>query len=167
MKEEILKILNDAIKEITEEKVPLTDRKDIKINELKNNAISFMCFENILLKVTPLKTKMFIEIRKIDNIDIEELGKIYNDVRYTEDSLYVKIYIDNVNEIEKIKEQIKMLYIYLYNNEPIETFGCCSRYIECSDNMKCVNPDKKMARGCLYKENLKNGKIFYGKNKNC
>ena len=83
MKEEILKLLNDVIKEITEEKVPLTDRKDIKVNELKNNAISFMCFENILLKVTPLKTKMFIEIRKIDNIDIEELGKIYNDVRYT------------------------------------------------------------------------------------
>ena len=82
-KEEILKLLNDVIKEITEEKVPLTDRKDIKVNELKNNAISFMCFENILLKVTPLKTKMFIEIRKIDNIDIEELGKIYNDVRYT------------------------------------------------------------------------------------
>ena len=66
---------------------------------------------------------------------------------------------DSVNELKEI-------YKYLYLNEPVDNFGCCSRYIECSDALKCINPDKKLARGCQYKDNLESGKIFYGKNKN-
>jgi len=41
-------------------------------------------------------------------------------------------------------------------------FGCCSRFTACSDEMKCVNPNKKHAKNCWYQENLKQGKIFYG-----
>ncbi len=48
-----------------------------------------------------------------------------------------------------------------------ERFGCCSRYEQCSDERKCINPDQFMALACVYRKNLENGKIFYGKNKNC
>ncbi len=47
-----------------------------------------------------------------------------------------------------------------------ERIGCCSQYIECSDARKCIKPDVPWAAGCRYRENLENGKIFYGKNRN-
>lgn len=45
-------------------------------------------------------------------------------------------------------------------------FGCCSRYEECSDAKHCIHPDVMFSGMCAYKYNLKDGKIFYGKNKN-
>ncbi|HJB20964.1 MAG TPA: hypothetical protein H9773_04590 [Candidatus Fournierella merdavium] len=48
---------------------------------------------------------------------------------------------------------------------PSDTFGCCSSYIECSDNRKCVHPNPYYASGCMYKKNLDAGRIFYGVNK--
>lgn len=47
-----------------------------------------------------------------------------------------------------------------------QDFGCCSRYVACSDAKKCVHPDVKAALGCQYRHNLMSGKIFYGKNQN-
>lgn len=45
-------------------------------------------------------------------------------------------------------------------------FGCCSRYEACSDAKKCIHPDIKFALGCFYRKNLRDGKIFYGRNRN-
>lgn len=45
-------------------------------------------------------------------------------------------------------------------------FGCCSRYVECSDAKHCIHPDIMFAVQCAYRQNLHNGKIFYGKNRN-
>ena len=47
------------------------------------------------------------------------------------------------------------------------TFSCCSHYMECSDKMRCIHPDKEFASGCFYKRNLIQGKCFYGVNKTC
>lgn len=47
---------------------------------------------------------------------------------------------------------------------PSERFGCCHRYVECSDAKTCTAPDKLRAKGCYYRENLEKGRIFYGKN---
>lgn len=49
---------------------------------------------------------------------------------------------------------------------PSEQFGCCHRYIECSNAKKCIAPDKLHAKRCQYRKNLENGRIFYGKNAN-
>ena len=46
------------------------------------------------------------------------------------------------------------------------TFGCCSRYMECSKAKECIHPDAKLAKRCQYKTNLEAGRIFYGENKN-
>ena len=45
-------------------------------------------------------------------------------------------------------------------------FGCCSRFVECSDARKCVHENKLFSMACHYRHNLDNGRIFYGKNKN-
>ena len=44
--------------------------------------------------------------------------------------------------------------------------GCCGRYLECSDAKRCIHPNPKIALSCWYQQNLRDGKIFYGKNKN-
>ena len=45
-------------------------------------------------------------------------------------------------------------------------FGCCSRFIECSDAKKCVHTNKLYSKACIYRDSLDEGRIFYGKNKN-
>ena len=45
-------------------------------------------------------------------------------------------------------------------------FSCCSRYMECSNKIKCLNPDKEMAMRCGYRKILMSGKVFYGVNRN-
>lgn len=166
MENEILEILEKIINTISEDTITKLERDKIKANVNKNDSISFMAFNNILLKITFQKTRKFLEIRKLGNISIDLLKTTFEEVKYKEDDLYVKIYIKNIEEIKKLNTELKDIYTYLYLNEPIDQFGCCSRYVECSDLLKCINPDKKLARGCQYKNNLENDKIFYGKNKN-
>ena len=100
-------------------------------------------------------------------IDIVRIAKIYvpNLSEYTIPALcsYYRIPYDEKN----ICDIINQLYIILREKIPAELeFGCCSRYIECSDNMYCNNPDRHIAKGCHYKKHLDKGQIFYGKNKN-
>lgn len=45
-------------------------------------------------------------------------------------------------------------------------FGCCSKFVECSDAKKCLHENKLYSTSCIYRRNLENGKIFYGKNRN-
>lgn len=67
------------------------------------------------------------------------------------------------------------IYDYIKNNiihclktyhSNARSFGCCSRFIECSDTMKCVHENKLYSTACSYRKNLENGKVFYGKNCN-
>lgn len=166
MENKILEILDTIINSISDELIPQKEREKITFNVNKNGSVSFMVFKNILLKITFQKTRMFIEIRKLDSINIEDLSKKFEEIKYKENELYIKIYINDINDINKISTELKGIYRYLYLNEPVDIFGCCSRYIECSDALKCINPDKKLAKGCQYMDNLKSGKIFYGRNKN-
>ena len=46
------------------------------------------------------------------------------------------------------------------------SFGCCHKYIECSDARKCLHDDLNYSEGCIYRQNLEAGRIFYGKNRN-
>lgn len=70
---------------------------------------------------------------------------------------------DDDSILKYIKENI--LYC-LANYESSSSFGCCSKFIECSDAKKCVHENKIYSMGCKYRANLEIGKIFYGKNRN-
>lgn len=50
--------------------------------------------------------------------------------------------------------------------EPADKFGCCSKYIECSNAKRCLHENLFYAKACFYRKNLESGKIFYGENKN-
>lgn len=45
-------------------------------------------------------------------------------------------------------------------------FDCCSRFEACSDTKVCIHPDSSFSMLCGYRKILKNGKIFFGKNRN-
>lgn len=45
-------------------------------------------------------------------------------------------------------------------------FDCCSHYGECSDAKVCIHPDPAFSMLCGYRKILKNGRIFYGENRN-
>lgn len=40
-------------------------------------------------------------------------------------------------------------------------FGCCSRFKECSNQGKCIHPNKLYATVCEYKKHLESGNAFY------
>lgn len=40
-------------------------------------------------------------------------------------------------------------------------FACCSRYIQCSAEKKCIHPNQLFSKACAYRKNMENGKIFY------
>ncbi len=65
-----------------------------------------------------------------------------------------------------IVDNIAAVFNKCFTDSATESFGCCSRYLECSNEKKCVHPEKKEARGCMYKINLDSGRIFYGENRN-
>lgn len=72
-------------------------------------------------------------------------------------------------DIDKDLERLADSFVRIYEDiKPLtDTFGCCSSYVLCSDELKCVHPDPTFARGCSYKTNLEHGRVFYGKNRNC
>jgi len=47
-----------------------------------------------------------------------------------------------------------------------DSFGCCGSYLECSNVGHCIHSDIMFSGRCAYRQNLKSGKIFYGKNRN-
>lgn len=178
---EVKEILENIIDEIDEKKIPKLQRENIVIKENKDS-ISFFVYGSIILKLFVQKQLSF-EVREISQDDIKKLVELekeslktitkedfagkFSKVSKREGNInYIKCNIEKIDNIYKAKDEIKDIYYYLFLLAPVDSFGCCSRYIECSNARKCINPDKKMAQGCQYKENLKNGRIFYGKNRN-
>lgn len=48
------------------------------------------------------------------------------------------------------------------DNDP-DSFGCCSRYRDCSSSHQCLIPDREYSIHCVYRQNLEQGRTFYGK----
>ncbi|HIU09811.1 MAG TPA: hypothetical protein IAB00_00940 [Candidatus Avidehalobacter gallistercoris] len=61
---------------------------------------------------------------------------------------------------------VTALYNYAKKYYSSEIFGCCSKYIQCSDARQCIVNDLAISINCAYFKNLQAGRIFYGKNRN-
>ena len=83
----------------------------------------------------------------------------------TSDPSYCRIPLNSVDDLRLHETMLCEILDAQIDTFPVE-FGCCSRYEACSDAMKCIHPDSDMAIKCAYRKNLKQGKVFYGKNKN-
>lgn len=65
-----------------------------------------------------------------------------------------------------IKDMVLAIYKACQSSVTGDTFGCCNDFVRCSDARRCLHIGNTEYNGCLYRRNLENGKIFYGKNKN-
>jgi len=71
----------------------------------------------------------------------------------------------DVNSPSLIPYLSSIIDFTLKNYRPAERFGCCEKYVACSDAKKCLHRNNFYARCCWYRQNLEAGRIFYGKNK--
>lgn len=77
---------------------------------------------------------------------------------------YVRFELSEDQDFSKLSDILS----FLYDRSVVAPiiFGCCNSFELCSDALKCVNKDSVLALGCMYRENLEKGKVFYGKNRN-
>lgn len=45
-------------------------------------------------------------------------------------------------------------------------FSCCSSYLECSNDRRCLHPDDVFYMNCSYRKRLYKGIVFFGENRN-
>lgn len=135
----------------------------VEAKEAKNKAFTTLWLSGIaVFKFSANRNEPTVEIT---NKYIGLLG-LGNDTKIIKDKAnWSTVIFDNKVE-EHILENINNIFDTCYKDSAVDIFGCCSRYLECSDAKRCVHPDKKDARGCMYKVNLDNGRIFYGNNRN-
>ena len=145
------KILNTLIK----------NDKDVSEIKLKINITDYSIyfFNTVVIK---------LKFGQIHYIYIKDKYQEFFPIEYTYQRLkslpdYVRFRIDMNNDFDRLSNSFIRIYEDL---KPSDTFGCCSRYVLCSDELKCIHPEPSFARGCSYKYNLENGRVFYGKNKN-
>lgn len=82
---------------------------------------------------------------------------------------WIKVNYDD-QAISTIYRNIKEVFKKCYKDSAELVFGCCDKFVECSDAKKCTynnsNKIKRFPSGCMYKDNLDSGRIFYSRNKN-
>ena len=119
-------------------------------------------FQSAVMRIRETRQEMKIEIKT----EYLKLFDLENEATFRKSDLNWGKIPGNFHIIAKIVDNIEVVFEQCYLDGPVEIFGCCSRYVQCSDNKGCVHPDKRVARGCMYKSNLDKGRIFYGTNRN-
>ena len=76
---------------------------------------------------------------------------------------FIRVHFSSLEDIKNMKDAFIAIAKGFY--VPV-AFDVCSRYLQCSDALQCVDPDPKHALGCSYKKKLENGIVFFGKNRN-
>ena len=110
--------------------------------------------DGIVLRV---KRSIFNELNTPDSATIKSKN-------LDNDFIEVSFSLSDKNLIEYIKEII--LLRYRYYESKASSFGCCSRFNDCSDKKRCVHENKLYSKSCQYRKKLDAGKNFYGKNRN-
>lgn len=93
------------------------------------------------------------------NLELEETINGYYRYDFSKDK-------DPFKELMKFSKMLSKSYYWLCENEPVDSFGCCSLREECSNEKECVQSNAKLAKACQYRQRLLKGQIFYGKNRN-
>ena len=133
---------------------------------------------------------IFQEIGNCSSVYFLDSSEIYFRIRLRKKTRYLLISEEFVDllppdtEVTKTKSDAGMVRLNMQTYEDIlryvqllrailerlcrrhRDFGCCGRYLACSDAKTCIHPDPKFALGCMYRQNLRDGKVFYGKNRN-
>ena len=135
----------------------IANKLSMKASKAKNSTgVSILIFKQSAFKITFHKDCCKMVLKPMYKKLIPDTLKI----KHLKNSIVV--YVDNVSDFSCFSE----LYEKLFEDLSSQNIGCCSRYVECSDALQCVNNNVDIFPYCAYRRNLRNGKVFYGKNKN-
>ena len=145
------------------------DNKHISINETAIGGYSVWIHEPSTRKATVRVFKLTKKLtKKIQRYEVEVYNKRLDFFELPANITVSKNVIHFPIDCNNLEQFLTYVFDYeLKKFEPSEKFGCCSKYVSCSDNLKCLHNDTFYARACYYKKNLDNGNIFYGINANC
>lgn len=115
----------------------------------------------VLLKIALKKKEKFIsfpeEYAQLAAASIE-LKKVKSDLGF------VRAMLTDSAALNGILPALEAALKDAIMNYPTD-LDCCSHYVECSDQKRCIHKGEPLFMGCRYKKNLLKGEIFYGKNK--
>lgn len=130
------------------------------------------------IKTTPAKTYTNISFYNLSYIRVKDGPKVkyisiprhldymlsHYKLPATEANRWYKIYLNNYNNISNLSALILEIFDYCRAKTVGETFGCCSRYVDCSDAKACIYENERWSKGCIYRKNIINKRIIYGRN---
>lgn len=140
----------------------LSSNIDIETLELRDNKTNFVVYYFNSL-VCSIKISQKLKCISFDTKHISLFDKSFNLSQIASDLSHFRVNINSVSDIDKMSQQIIEIFSSL--TVPV-TFDICSRYMECSNQKRCIHPDKQHSRECSYRRKLESGIIFYGSNRN-
>ncbi len=133
----------------------------LKLKPLQQSGTaSVLALEKIMCKIAVKQQLAYLQVRLRFEKQAEAAGLAFEADRSLEN--YIRIPISDEQPVSAMKYILQEAFKMAYRENADTSFGCCSRFIECSDARKCTNPKPLFALGCAYKDNLENGRIFYG-----
>ena len=123
-----------------------------------------------LSKVRSRPDDLDLSIRESQVADLQEYlpedAEVLNQTKTEKNTGMVKVRIKRTSP--NLTEYIRQNTIYCIERyeSKASKFGCCSLFEKCSDAKKCLHVNKLYSNACMYRKNLEQGRIFYGRNRN-
>lgn len=105
------------------------------------SGITELIIKNKLVEILPYPQSLNLKEVKSDKINTHLL--MFNDD------------LSGLNYISDLCEYCLSIY------ESSNTFGCCSKYMECSKVKECIHENKLYATGCMYRKKIENNIIYF------
>lgn len=83
----------------------------------------------------------------------------------TKNTAHIPLVVEET-ALPKIKAMMQDIYEQRRSQVSGDTFACCNDHVRCSDAGFCLKLNNRDYWGCIYRKNLEEGRIFYGRNKN-
>lgn len=170
MKDKINHIIKNCVAE---------DIKDRYSFEVISKGYSATLYSNVLVNIDiSLQTSNRIIFRGNDELKNIIPNTFKLTIKYEEtEKKTIPVYIIEIPKdmdllletLNNLSEVIICQQEWIFEQHPADFgFGCCSHYEECSKAGTCTEyaKNRPFYKGCAYKRNLEDGKIFYGENRN-
>lgn len=128
-------------------------------------SISFFDEHNKSFWVYREKRSIKLQIKSIYTSFVDSMDALYGTCEPNKEGRFSERF-GHLNELHQFDQVICDIYTYRELEAKGRLFDCCHRYEECSDARDCTHPDKDFRMRCSYRRKLKNGIIFFGKNRN-
>lgn len=127
---------------------------------MQKGVANAVVIEKTMCKIVVKQSSVYILVHEKFRNEAEASNLAYTQDKAMEN--YIRIPITSSQSVFSAGQALRAAFKSAFRENADTSFGCCSRFNQCSDARKCINPDPILALGCKYRDNLENGRIFYG-----